>query len=176
MFVAFVTAAGLAAQSGVATQTSAPPPIAVTNVAPPPIVAVPTAPPIIRMAEPFSRIVNITVRIRALAGRAVLLDDRFRVGRSWASFSQNRSEAGEQTCPLDYGGQSARTSFSVSLRPQGIGGGGKYHLSSTWQRPNGSCDEQGSRSVSIEQGVALKPGQTVVVEGDGGLRVELTQL
>lgn len=175
MFVAFVTAAGLAAQSGVATQAAAQPPVAVTNI-PPPIVAVPSVPPpIIRMPEPYARIANITVRIRALAGRAVLLDDRFRVGRSWASFTQNRSEAREESCPSDYSGQSARTSFSISLRPQGMAGG-KYHLSASWQRPSGSCDDLGSRSVSLDQAISLKPGQTVVAEGDGGLRVELTQL
>ena len=176
MFVAFVTALGLAAQSGVATQATAQPPVAVANIPPPPIVAVPSAPPpIIRMSEPYARMANITVRIRALAGRAVLLDDRFRVGRSWASFTQNRSEAREESCPSDYSGQSARTSFSMSLRPQGISGG-KYHLSASWQRPSGSCDDLGSRSVSLDQAVSLKPGQTVIVEGDGGLRVELTQL
>ena len=171
MIIAFVTAAAVAAA-----QAPAPPPIAVTNVPPPPIITAPIAPPpLIRVGDTFPRIANISVRIRALAGRAVLLDDRFRVGRSWASFNQSRSEAGDQSCPLDYAGGSARTSFSMSLRPQGMSGG-KYQLSSTWLRPSGSCQEQGSRSVSIEQGVVLKPGQTVVVEGDGGLRLELTQL
>ena len=178
MIVAFAAAAVVAAQSGMASKAASPPPIAVVNSPPPPIIAVPTAPmpPIIRMSDPsFPKVANVTVRIRALAGRTVLLDDRFRVGRSWASFTQNRSEAAEQSCPQDYGGQSVRATFSMTLRPQGMSAG-KYHLSTSWSRPTGSCDDQGSRSVSVDRAVSLKPGETVVVEGDGGLRVEITQL
>ena len=47
----------------------------------------------------------------------------------------------------------------------------------SWARPVPSpdCGESGTRTVQINQAVVLEPGQTIVTDGDAGLRVELTR-
>lgn len=152
-------------------------PVTSQAVAPPPVVAIPLAspPPIISVSSSggYDRS-NVTVRIRALAGNAVLLDDRFRVGKSWASFNQSRSEAADERCPPSFS-QSTRRSLLIMLRPEGSRADG-YRLNASWTRPTAGCEAQGTRSVSIDQAVRLTTGETSVVEGDGGFRVELTRL
>ncbi|MEE4288719.1 MAG: hypothetical protein V2J14_05065 [Erythrobacter sp.] len=50
-----------------------------------------------------------------------------------------------------------------------------YRLEVTWSRPSQDCSEQGSRSSGFELQVELPSGEMRTLEGDGGLRVELTR-
>lgn len=51
----------------------------------------------------------------------------------------------------------------------------RYTVETNWTRPTASCAEQGSLATGFEVQVELDKGETRVIEGDGGLRVELTR-
>lgn len=160
----------IAAQAG--TVSNSPPPV-VSTVVPPPPVIVPVAPPPLVMPSDFFNRPVTTIAVRASLGSAILLDDRFRVGRSGASFNQNRSETGEGDCQPTYA-NTARQSLSVNIRPEGPSKD-HYRVSVNLMRPSGTCEASGSRGVSVEQTVELKPGQSASIQGDGGLRVDLSR-
>ena len=89
-------------------------------------------------------------------------------------FNQNRSDAVEQGCTMTYN-QSVRSSLNFGLRPEGSTANG-YRLSFGWSRPTADCPAEGSLTVSLDQAITLNPGQTITVEGDGGVRIELSRL
>src|SRR5262249_41424449 len=141
---------------------------------PPPVVQV-TAPPPIVVPQVVNR-PTITVRVRAFAGRALLLQDDFRVGRAPAMYNQSRSEADLPGCVSNTNGwPMARSSVNFSLRADTIADDG-YRLTFGWTRPTTGCGSEGTLSVNLERSVILKPGQSMTVDGDGGVRVELTRL
>lgn len=169
MFVAFV----LAAAQQVA---DSPPPVRAVPVAPPPVITpvAPPAPP--TMAPNFAGLERaaVMVSVRATLGNSVLLDDRFRVGRAPATFMQNRSEAAPDQCGKAWSGLRRHVNFG--LRADGPEHEDRYRLNFSLNRPNGSCETDGVRGLSVEQPVVLKPGQTVTVDGDGGLKITLRRL
>ena len=153
----------------------------VVSPSPPPIIAPPAPPPpIVAIRSPMAPRANfqprppITVRVRATAGSVVLVADRFRVGPTNASFSQQRNEAAPTSCG-DYRDSSRRTSINFSVGPAYSSEKEQYRVSLSWSRPGGEICGAGQRTTSVEQTVALQPGRTIVVEGDGGLKVELTR-
>jgi hypothetical protein len=127
-------------------------------------------PPIVMSSDYYNRPVS-TIAVRASLGSTILLDDQFRVGRSGASFSQNRSETGQGDCQPTYA-NSVRQSLSVNIRPEGPSKD-HYRVTVNLMRPSGNCEASGSRGVSVEQTVELKPGQSASIQGDGGLRIDL---
>jgi len=172
MLVGFLLAF-VAAQSGMISNSTSPPPIvAVTPIPPPPIMAVRDGP-----AESF---VAVPIRVRVSVGNQILFDDVLRAGRnSAATFEQSRSEAPAGPCPANrsygYGNrQSLRVQIYYVDVPQS---GPSARVSVNWQRPSGSgdCSSEGSRTVAIAESVPLQPGQTATVQGDGGLVVTLTR-
>ena len=181
MIFGTLIAAAMAVQGGIATKTLPAPPITVTPVAPPPVI-VPIAPPAPPAPMPiissgdFAGVYNRpteSIHVRTTAGNAILFDDRLRVGRAGATFSQNRSEATEPGCASVYP-QSVRNSLTLSVQADGPTKD-HYRVSVSWTRPNGGCDAQGNRGISLNQAVELKPGRTVTIEGDAGVRVQLTR-
>lgn len=138
---------------------------------PPPIVAI--RPPIAPRAN-FQPRPPITVRVSASAGPQLLVSDRFRVGPAIASFSQQRNEAAPTRCS-EYRDSSRRTNITFSVGPAYSTQKDMYRVSLSWSRPGGDDCDAGQRTTSVEQSVKLEPGKTIVVQGDGGLRVELTR-
>ena len=177
MFGVLAIAAATAAQSGMIAQSSSPPPI----VAVPPIVVAPPAPP----APPFvrstsSRVAPIPVRIRVTAGSQVLFSDTLRVGGfSGASYQQSRNEAPETQCGTErYYGGSMRESLNVNLNQrEETTAGPLLSVSVSWTRPSRTigCGGEGTRQVQLTQSVPLAPGQSVTLQGDGGLTVTVSR-
>ena len=158
--------------AAVATLQAPPPIVRTTPPAPPPPPQVIMAPPPVITTGWTSR-PTVTVRVRVIGGREVLLADRFRVGRAGANYSMNRTEAAPAECPQSFGDR-GRSSLNFGL---GAGYSDReplYRLSVSWARASDAACAAGQRTVGLEQQVTLVPGRTVVVEGDGGLRVELT--
>lgn len=155
----------------ISASVQAPPSPIVTVPVPPPIIT-PNLPPPFVSAGRYNR-PTVTISVRATSGDNVLLNDRFRVGTSAASFMLNRSEAGPANCTASETYTGVRSSLMFSLRPDGPTSGDRYRLSLNWSRPKGPCEGDGSRGVSLEQLVVLKSGDPVVIEGDGGVKVEL---
>jgi hypothetical protein len=174
MFVTHLLAGLAAAQSGVVTANTVPPPI---------VVAVePPMPPVIRAttAMPQQPRVVVPVHVRVAAGNQVLFDDTLRVARSvGASFSQSRSEAPETVCATPYFyGSDNRNSLNVQLYlREDAGGAPAISVNVSWQRPGDStqCGTDGTRSVSMSQSLPLGPGQSATVRGDAGLVVTLSR-
>ncbi len=138
--------------------------------APPPII---TTARVVRPDSP-SQAAGV-IRVRATANRSVLLDDRFRVGRNSASFNQSRTEASDTSCPTDR--EIERQSIQLSVYRFGSSDADEqgYQVRFTWSRPVDEVCGGGTRSVSLEQQVRLAPGSQVVLNGDAGLRLELTR-
>lgn len=178
----FAIAAATAAQSGIITQSSSPPPITVVEAPPapmPPIIAIPPAPPSIARS-PVKPAIPIPVRVRVTAGTQVLFSDTLRVSRvSGASYQQSRSEATETVCPTErYFFSSQRNSLNVNLYLREDSTiGSMLNVSVSWTRPSRGvgCGGEGSRQVQLTQTVPLAAGQSVTLQGDGGLAVTVSR-
>ena len=170
-----VLLAALAAQGGMIANTNSPPPPVIMPVIPPVV----RAPPPPSLPPPFSmdwlkRPVS-PIRVRVFAGTALLLDETLQVGPTAANFTMSRSEAASETCatPARYP-RSRRTSLNVSLRPDGTSND-SFRVTFAWSRPTGGCATEGNLGVTVDQGLEIARGRTVLIQGDGGVRIELTR-
>lgn len=68
-----------------------------------------------------------------------------------------------------------QTGLTLSIRNAGRGAGDPFSISADWTRPSTDCDLPGTRATGIETVATIAPGTTRVIEGDGGLRIELTR-
>lgn len=104
-----------------------------------------------------------------------------KVGRSYgsASYSQSRNEADEPCAgPVKpnnpYPMTSSSLNFSISRynwqqEPDG------FSINLNWSRPISACQGQGNDSYGINRNVTLAQGQTVTIEGTGGVSIRLTR-
>lgn len=121
---------------------------------------------------------NLAVRMSSPEG--VLWQGTLRVGPNQsASYSQNLSQASTEVCPAGTSyDRSERSSVSFNVYVQNNGQyGTSYRFDASWARPIAvpNCGEAGTRTVQLNQGFRLEPGQTSVIEGDAGFRVEVTR-
>lgn len=121
---------------------------------------------------------HISVRVSSPQG--VLWQGVLRVANNQgASYSQNLSQASAQSCPSNSPyDRSERSSVSFNVYAQNYGQGTpSYRIDASWARPikEANCLESGTRTVQINHVVTLEPGQSTVIEGDAGLRVEVTR-
>jgi len=125
-----------------------------------------------------NQIVELAVRISSPAG--LLWQGNLRVAQNQgASYSQNFSQASTTPCPPNSSyDRSERSSINFNVYGQNNGESGAiYRIDASWQRPieEAGCGERGTRTVQVSKGLALDPGESGVVEGDAGLRVEVTR-
>ena len=118
--------------------------------------------------------------VRVSSPQGVLWQGTLRVANNQgASYSQNLSQASTHACPPNSPyDRSERSSVSFNVYAQNHGQGTpSYRVDASWARPikESNCLESGTRTVQINHAVALQPGQTAVIEGDAGLRVEVTR-
>lgn len=125
-----------------------------------------------------SQVENLAVRLSSPQG--TLWQGTLRVSQNQsASYSQNWSQASPQACPagVPYD-RSERSSINFNVYVQNNGQYGmSYRFDASWARPilASDCGESGTRTVSLNQALRLEPGQTSVIEGDAGFRVEVTR-
>jgi hypothetical protein len=127
---------------------------------------------------PEVQINELAIRISSPAG--VLWQGNLRVAQNQgASYSQNFSQASPIPCapnsPYD---RSERSSINFNVYVQNSGEYGPvFRVDASWQRPSEEtgCGERGTRTVQVNKSLALDPGESGVVEGDAGLRVEVTR-
>lgn len=156
-----------------------------TQVAPP-VVITPTAPPapafrrapIVMVGNTGTAVENI--RLRVLSADGVLWEGSLRVSSSQnASYQQNLSQASSSQCPpATYYDRTERSHLNISVHAQHNQiSSNAYRLDVSWARPVQSqgCGESGLRTVQINQTVQIAPGETSVIAGDAGLRVQLTR-
>ena len=134
-----------------------------------------------RMVTPSASTAQIeTLAVRLSSSQGVLWQGDLRVGlNQGASYSQNMSQASPDLCPAGSPydrSERGSVSFNVYLQNHGQARP-SYRVDASWARPilSADCGESGTRTVQINQMVVLEPGQTTVIEGDAGLRVELTR-
>ncbi len=119
------------------------------------------------------------IAVRVEAAGAVLWDGTLRIAPNQAaSYQQHLNQASAFQCPPDTPhDRSERRQLTVNIyanqTPQQ---GRSYRVDASWQRPipQQACLEGGTRTVQITQAVSLMPGESKTIEGDAGLRVQLT--
>ena len=120
-----------------------------------------------------------TLAVRLTSPQGVLWQGNLRVSQNQgASYSQNFSQASPNACPANSYDRSERSSISLNVYLQNNGSYGMlYRVDASWQRPaeDKDCGEQGTRTVQVTKGFTINPGETGVVEGDAGLRLEITR-
>ena len=125
-----------------------------------------------------AQIDELAVRISSPAG--VLWQGNLRVAQNQgASYSQNFSQASATVCPPNSSyDRSERSSINFNIYVQNTGEYGPiYRMDASWQRPSedAGCAERGTRTVSVTKALRLAPGESGMVDGDAGLRVEVTR-
>ena len=175
-------ALAMQAQQGMITNSVSPPPVAVQVAPPAPtaIWAVPPpksgayrvphrdSPPVLQRLEPA------TVWVRIFSGKKLLLSDQLRVGRYNATDILTRNEAPADTCPAD-AGPTVQSTLTFQINREASTSPDEFFIGLSWSHPIDDCKLAGSRGVSIAQPVTIKPGQPTVVNGDGGIRIELSR-
>jgi hypothetical protein len=135
-----------------------------------------------RIARPAAtveaQINELVIRISSPAG--VLWQGNLRIAQNQgASYSQNFSQASPTLCPPNSPyDRSERSSINFNVYVQNSGEYGPvFRVDASWQRPSEEtgCAERGTRTVQVNKTLALDPGESGVVEGDAGLRVEVTR-
>ena len=121
------------------------------------------------------------VSIVIVQGGETLWSGTLKVGRSYgsASYSQSRNEADEpcagaarQTNPNSM--TSSSLNFSIS-RYNWQQEPDAFSINLNWSRPIPVCQGQGNDSYGINRNVTLAQGQSVTIEGTGGLSIRLTR-
>ena len=173
-----------AMQSGMISNSPAPPPVvAVPTPAPAPIWAVrPPKAGAVYQVPPDPRGENsalpplepVTIWVRIFAGRKLLLSDQLRVARYNATDILTRNEAPAETCPAD-AGPTVQSTLTFQINRQSSASPDEFFMGLTWSHPIDDCKLTGSKGVSIAQPVTIKPGPPTIVNGDGGLRIEVSR-
>lgn len=121
-----------------------------------------------------------TLAVRISSPQGLLWQGSLRVTQnSGASYSQNWSQASPGACPPSSPyDRSERNNVNFNVYVNNSGEYGRiFRIDASWQRPSSDteCTERGTRTVSVTKALALDPGETGIVEGDAGLRVEVTR-
>lgn len=151
---------------------SAPPPLMVVREAPPAPIITPSARSQAYRDRETGPPAILDIRVSGEDGFA--WRDTLRVAhRAPASVTQSRTEAPSGRCPAeiqyDYG---VRANFTITVNVRSTS---NFSVSIDWTRPASldGCTAAGSRTVRLSQTVELAPGQSVMLEGDAGLKVEI---
>jgi hypothetical protein len=152
--------------------------VAVTGIQTEPRVAALAGDRMVPVALPEGQVHELAVRISSPAG--LLWQGNLRVAQNQsANYSQNFNQASPIICsnPSPYD-RSERSSINFNVYVQNNGEYGPlYRFDASWQRPTEEtgCGERGTRTVQVSKALGLDPGESGVVEGDAGLKVEVTR-
>jgi hypothetical protein len=117
--------------------------------------------------------------VHVTGGGETLFRGPLRISRQTsASFSQSKSDASDRGCTSGRYGSEGRSAVNLSLRQSRTGDDQTSYLAEvSWTRPvtTEGCDGNASRTVSLSQSFKLAVGQTLTIEGDGGLRLIITR-
>jgi hypothetical protein len=149
--------------------TPVPPPLVRTEIVPP----APPAPPQPFRVPAWADRPATTFVVRVSIGSDRLVDERLRVGAQSANISQTRQEALAGDCPGL--AASLNRQLNVSLRPDFASpqSTDRFRLDLRYSRPVQQGCDSGSRGLQLDQQFTLRPGQSLTLTGDAGLRVEL---
>jgi hypothetical protein len=150
-----------------------------------PLASIPPAPPAPSTTPDASRRSQrrarppYVVEVEATANGKLLWQGSLRVGSGPATFQRTLTEAPPEGCQglADWSYASgARESFRITLTSQEGGDGPHQSFNVQWQRPADDCS-QGlvNRSLELSGSFRLQPGESAVVQGDGGLKLRLAR-
>ncbi|MDJ0978019.1 MAG: hypothetical protein QNI87_05745 [Erythrobacter sp.] len=167
--LAFALAAPLAAQD----KRPAPPPPPIETVQTIPEPAPSRARPQARSDE--SRVESVFVRV--FGGSAELWSGELSIANYRGASVRINVDDIDPRCPIDprnYAMRRNGVEFRINpVRQQQRSD--RYKVDVTWTRPSNTCAEMGSRATGFDLQVELPANETKTLEGDGGLRVELTR-
>lgn len=177
---ALVALQAATSQPGGMVSNSAPPPVVVVHTAPEPVVAgppgLPGRPSVYAIPE-ANEAPPDEIEMRVSSGSDLLWEGRLRVSRVGASLIQYVNQAEPAACPEEDREKSVHSSVSISLQRWKLSttphGAFNYQVRASWKRPSSprGCVTQGARTVEVNQGLDLKPGEAATVRGDVGLTV-----
>lgn len=115
--------------------------------------------------------------MRVTSGDEKLWEGRLRVGKTSGSLIQYIHQAEPAGCPAGDHSRSVHSNVHVSVQRWKLSttpaGAFNHQLRVSWQRPSSprGCLSEGARTVEVNQGLDLKPGQAATLKGDVGLAV-----
>jgi hypothetical protein len=136
-----------------------------------------TAPPLPAGAAAGFEPVSVVIA----QGGETLWSGTLKVGRAYgsASYSQSRNEADEPCAgAAKQANANPMTSSSLNFNigrynsPQEPDG---FSVNLNWSRPIPACQGQGNDSYGINRNVTLARGQTIMIEGTGGVSIRLSR-
>lgn len=132
----------------------------------------PAATPNERGAEEQQR---VTVYLRVIgAGTELWAGDLVLDGYRGAQLTQGLEQADVKCADLNSrSAPSQRTGLNFRLNYSGRRTDEPFGLNISWTRQSTDCSLPGTRTVGMDVRVDLDPGEKRVIEGDGGLRIEL---
>ena len=120
-----------------------------------------------------------TIGIRITSPEGELWRGTVRVGRNTSSsYHQSLSQPPANACPAnEESDRSESRSLNFSVYAPESDRGPQYNVNVSWARPTvgANCRGSGTRTVQISDTLELKPGERRVIEGDAGLRVEVSR-
>jgi hypothetical protein len=171
----FLLLLGQATQSGMISNSPPPPPVAVRVEPSGPTTVVVRPQPMRSLADGtgLPLLEPVTVSVRVLSGNKPLLTDQLSVGRSNATTILQRYEAPPATCPP--GAPRAESTLTFQINREASQSLDEFFFGLTLSRPIDPCKIGGSLGQSVVKSVEVGPGKTVVVPGEGDLRVEISR-
>lgn len=122
-----------------------------------------------------------SIGIAVYQGRDPIWTGSLRLGGPYgnASFSQSRNEYGEM-CPAEPGTPGRQVNSSESLnftisRYNSQQEPDRFNISLNWSRPVPRCQGEGNDTYGFNRVVNVQRGQSVTIEGNGGVSVRLTR-
>lgn len=159
------------AQDPARTQDAPPPPVLEVRRTPPPPLEMATT-----RSEPEAQArADFRVRVTG-AGAELWSGDLALEGYQGAELRLDLQQA-DSACGPSAGQRSSRrrTGLTFNLRHGGRRDGDPFAVTAQWTRPSADCALPGTRTVGIDTEISIPPRATRVIEGDGGLRIELVR-
>jgi hypothetical protein len=125
----------------------------------------------------MQRLISIDVEVRGGREQIWAGNLRIRGNGNSGNYNQSKRDAGDPCPGADERSAQRTNDLRVTIsRSYSDEGQDRFSVGATWTRPQDACpDGAGSRSVSFQQSVVLKSGETRELTGDGGLLVRLTR-
>jgi hypothetical protein len=125
--------------------------------------------------------VTESIGVAVYQGREPIWTGSLRLGGPYgsASFSQSRNEYGE-ICPAEPGAPGRQVNSSESLnfsisRYNSQQELDRFNITLNWSRPVPRCQGEGNDTYGFNRVVNLPRGESVTIEGNGGVSVRLTR-
>ncbi len=155
-------------------------PVETREAPPPPVRMIDRVPPeAVTISDGVTRVPRppAALRVRISGDGKELWSGELLVDPSQGAELNNTLQQADSNCApgIERGYLRRQTRLGLSLRKTGSRDGEFFSVFANWTRQSSDCALPGTRTVGVETTVEIAPGTSRVIEGDGGLRIELTR-